>query len=1222
MPAIGPSAQAPDGDWGWVRVPGTWDQNWSAPGGPLSIGSGASWAAYPGQDGKQVSRVWYRRTFNVPEDWAGRAIELDFQRISTDSVVFVNGQECGRTAWPGGVVDITKAVRIGQSNELLVLVIAVQEEKEVVDLMGTEAGHNSVRVARLASRGIIGDVILSSMPQGSRLAGIFIRPSVRQKKLFVDLELEGVPADLPVNAEIAVFDLQGVEQKRVLLKAVTEASGGKETVLKGLSLDWIAPKLWDVGQPNLYRLRLKVTGKGLADEYSQLFGFRECWVEGRKVFLNGTEFRMRPWLAGTRYGGGVPELIEGLFRSSLDAGFNVLECWPEPDTERGRMASRQLEASLADRVGMPLLGNATSMAHLVNEWQKPGVREGWEAALRAELRRMRNHPSIIMWATSPNMFGHGDDQNPLRIGMKKGAEAPLWKFRAKIGEAAVATIKALDPTRPVLVHQGASVGDVYAANTYPNLIPLQEREEWLSAWAQHGEMPYMAVEFGVPLSTTMMRGRNGGHRAGISEPLMTEFTASYLGSRAYDLESKAYRTAVADRQSNPPQKPDWAGVIGENEAAFQEMLGIFIPATWRSWRAFGISGGMVPWGAAHGWEGKWKGGWGAKFPTVQAPQWEPGRRGGYLRELPADLLRPFKSPENVTLPAGVALLKNNGPVLAYLAGGAVPGDPAAFTAKDHHYYAGETLKKQIVLLNDSRERAQASGTWSLVTASNRLAGGSFAETLAVAETKFVPFEAVLPAVTEPTEALLRLECRVGGQLLQDEFKLRIYPKLQPAPGLKVVIVDPLADTARMLANLNIAVDEPGPATKPAPGTVLVVGRGAFKQNGELVAQAMAFANAGAAVIVFGQDPDWLREKGFRVSRYVSRRFWPVPTQTAHPVVTGLDAEDFRDWRGAGTLVPASTADAELKRPIAHAPKYGWHWGNRGSVSSSVVEKPHYGPWTPLLEGEFDLAYSPLLEATCGAGRVLYCGLDVEGRERDEPVAALVVHRLIAYAQTAPKADTRAVAYLGGPEGQELLTRMGVVHEASTTLPAPDTLVVAGPDAAVSDEACTRFLQQGGRIFFLARRQARLPLGFVVNRADTFTRARELADWPELRGLSYSDLRTRVDVFAPLVVDTGDAVPGVTKDISGEGILARASCGSGTAVYFQMTPPMLKVAKYPYLKYSEWRMTRALSQILANMGAAFAGENTPFGGKGASPFYVPGFIEEKELGDDPARYFRW
>ncbi len=46
-------------------------------------------------------------------------------------------------------------------------------------------------------------------------------------------------------------------------------------------------------QPNLYTLRLKVTGAGLDDQYDQEFGFREFWIEGRQFYLNGTVIHLR-----------------------------------------------------------------------------------------------------------------------------------------------------------------------------------------------------------------------------------------------------------------------------------------------------------------------------------------------------------------------------------------------------------------------------------------------------------------------------------------------------------------------------------------------------------------------------------------------------------------------------------------------------------------------------------------------------------------------------------------------------------------------------------------------------------------------------------------------------------------------------------------------------------------------------------------------------------------
>ena len=74
-----------------------------------------------------------------------------------------------------------------------------------------------------------------------------------------------------------MLDEKGAVEKTFTAAAAVEA---KETQTLTLSWPWADPRLWDVGQPNLYTLRLKVTGAGLDDEYNQEFGFREFWVEG------------------------------------------------------------------------------------------------------------------------------------------------------------------------------------------------------------------------------------------------------------------------------------------------------------------------------------------------------------------------------------------------------------------------------------------------------------------------------------------------------------------------------------------------------------------------------------------------------------------------------------------------------------------------------------------------------------------------------------------------------------------------------------------------------------------------------------------------------------------------------------------------------------------------------------------------------------------------------
>ena len=184
----------------------------------------------------------------------------------------------------------------------------------------------------------------------------------------------------------------------------------------------------------------------------------------------------------------------------------------------------------------------------------------------------------------------------------------------------------------------------------------------------------------------------------------------------------------------------------------------------------------------------------------------------------------------------------------------------------------------------------------------------------------------------------------------------------------------------------------------------------------------AFVRAGGRALIFQQSPEWLRDTlGFRVAWHPPRRVFPV--SRAHPVTQGLEAEDLRDWTGISDLTEAYPK-YPLCKPAWRSPDHGWHWGNRGAVSSAAVEKPHRSSWRPILECEFDLAYTPLMELEYGKGRLILCALDLESHADQDPVARLLAKRVVEYAATAeilPKAE-RVIA-LGA---SALLDELGVV----------------------------------------------------------------------------------------------------------------------------------------------------------------------------------------------------
>jgi beta-galactosidase len=313
-------------------------------------------------------------------------------------------------------------------------------------------------------------------------------------------------------------------------------------------------------------------------------------------------------------------------------------------------------------------------------------------------------------------------------------------------------------------------------------------------------------------------------------------------------------------------------------------------------------------------------------------------------------------------------------------------------------------------------------------------------------------------------------------------------------------------------------------------------------------------------------------------------------------------------------------------PGWRSPDQGWHWGNRGVVTSAAIEKPHQSGWRPILECEFDLAYSPLMELDYGQGRLILCTLDLEDHVSFDPAAALLAQNLLQYAAaTKPVARAKRTILLGDDSDKKALENLGVLYQATAKLEPDADMVIFGCQAKCSDAEVQDYLTKGGKALFLARSMPEHECGVKLGRVQGFAGSLGVPAWPECQGLSPSDLHWRTEQPAWLVES------GVEK--GADGLLGLLHKGNGVAVFCQIDPDRFQVEQKPYFRITRWRQTRALAQILANLGASFTKDRDAFqvmvqqtalelGKKGASGWYHADYRDKFRNGDDPYRYFRW
>lgn len=1176
QPATSDASPARTG-WGLIRVPGSW----SDAGGrqfvaaQLLPGAGPAWPDDPTKD-VSLTRMWLARDITVPAAWRGYRIVLRCTRLGTRAEVRIDGRPVSAIRFPGGDADITTHLGAGGRHRLELLVTHEPEAGEddrsdyAREDIAAQAGQGT---KALGVRGLLDDVLLMAEPAGPRLDAVAIRTSVTASVLGVQAEVAGAPGGMPWQLSGTVADAQGAVLRRLEPRSATADPEG--TIAVGWA--WADAPRWSPEHPQqlLLDLQLAAPDGRIADARRIRFGFREFTIDGRQFRLNGNVIRLRPAVLGTPLGCGIPEVLGGWIDWHRSLGFNFLEVWPGDHPSRTDVDYVERFAEEASRRGFLLSAVAPHMRPYIRyaERQRGGQLAAKDlAAYRTEARRtmarLINEPSVVMWGTSGNLFSISTGFLPQNVGMLDRGKA--WRLEALesrlvLGRQLLAELRAVDPTRPIFAHNGP-LGDVDTPNTYLNLIPLQEREEWLSQWAAHGTHPSMFVEFGEPLGVTFHRGRNGYGRSMATEPLVTEHLASYLGAAAYAGEQPDYRRQIASRllEKDQQYRPMHHHPSYALADPYQEVLSLFIATTRRSWRTWGHSGGSLPWDML---------GLTVRPGTGRAsapPPWTPGRRGLWhpeARAMAAEVV------DRKLTPIGETYRRINAARLAWIAGrdGAV-GE--GFTDKRGNFPAGGRLDKQIALINDGERIAAFTGRWRVVIDGGEVAGGALNGSVEAGGIRFLPISAELPAATTIRGGAVELSLRFAEDEIADRLPIRIMPLAQPIQTGAVALIDPAGETGRMLARLGVpTVRWQADTTLP-----LVIGRRAASAADGLGEAIMRWIRTGGRCLVMAQDPDWLRNRmELRPSRYMSRRVFPITP--SHPAVLGLEAELLRDWAGRSTLLEEHP-DWRMPDPRVWSDGYpyiGQRWGGRGAVASVAIETPHHGGWTPLLACEFDLAWSPLLEKRVGSGLLWLCGLDLEDHVAADPAARHLAVQLLDHVRTAQPEAPMLTALLGVGPWRGFLDGVGLRATTAERLPPPPALAVIGAEARLDRAALDAFLAGGGRALLLPGASAGPRFGPEVTAPGSL----QPPSWPEARGLSPADLRARSDItWTPLIAGDG-------WEAAADGLLAMRRHGAGIALACRLDPQGLDADHRTYLRYTRWRHTRAVCQLLANLGARFS-----------------------------------
>ncbi len=402
----------------------------------------------------------YRREFNVPTNWDGREVIIQFNGVESFFYLWINGKYIGfsKDSRNPAAFNITKYIKPGKN------LIAAEVYRncdgsylECQDMFRLSGIMRSVSVYALPQTHISDYAVQTTPVEKGAYTGdwnLTVLPKVEGKD-FSELEL-------------LLFDAQN---NKVDFKSISKGSD-----ISKINAVVSTPKLWNDETPNLYTLVVALKDKaGKVIEYVPTHvGFRQIEIQKEKFLLNGQPFKCKGvnrHETDPRFGHFVPRDVQEMDVKLLKQGnINHVRNSHYPQDDYFYYLCNIYGITVQDEANIESHGyyyGEQSLSH-PKEWEPAHV----DRCLNM-VGRNKNHPSVIMWS----------------LGNEAG---PGHNF--VVAEKA---IKAMDPTRPTHYERNNDIVDM-GSNQYPSV-------GWVRgmARAKNRTKPYYISEYAHNMQNAM-----------------------------------------------------------------------------------------------------------------------------------------------------------------------------------------------------------------------------------------------------------------------------------------------------------------------------------------------------------------------------------------------------------------------------------------------------------------------------------------------------------------------------------------------------------------------------------------------------------------------------------------------------------------------------------------------------------------------------------------------
>jgi hypothetical protein len=336
--------------------------------------------------------AFYRKSFEVPADWKGKVVRLQFGAVNYIAEVWVNDEVVG--FHEGGFTPfelrVDRMLKPGKQN---VVTLRVQGPIILSDKEVDGIGPLETPQWRGGISGGIWQSVKLVATEAVYVDDVYLRPDFKTGSVKLDVDLDNTAVlSRSVALRIEVRQNGAVISGTSFLSKDLALRPGK--TMHSWTIDVPEAKLWSPDEPNLYTAKVTVLLDGKqSDVWQHRFGFREFTIKNKDFYLNGERLYLKATFFEGLYPNGIAypdseEMVRKEIRLAKEAGFNMIRPWRRPPAP--------MWLDIADEMGVLVVGSPV-LECMRLPLDSPQLPSRVENEIRESVLRDRNRTCVVQW---------------------------------------------------------------------------------------------------------------------------------------------------------------------------------------------------------------------------------------------------------------------------------------------------------------------------------------------------------------------------------------------------------------------------------------------------------------------------------------------------------------------------------------------------------------------------------------------------------------------------------------------------------------------------------------------------------------------------------------------------------------------------------------------------------------------------------------------------------